>query len=151
MSPRKASDIGVLLYFGAGLLPDPDTPFKPSESNYHTWLIAIIFEVSIIITTRASVLKHHGLTHLEASEAALGCARVVMLSIMSVILVPIRWTRSRKDQTNGSERQGLLENGEPTSKYDSFPPIHEKVTDAQSTGWLDYFVGFSALFPYIWY
>lgn len=74
-----------------------------------------------------------------------------MLSIMSAILVPIRCRRFRKDQSNGSERQGLLENGDPISKYDSFPAIHEKVTDAQSTGWLDYFVGFSALFPYIWY
>ena len=144
----KASEVGVLMYFGAGLLPDPDTPFKPSKSNYHTWLIAMTFELLMLVATHLTASASHGLTHLEASELALGCARFIMLLIMSMVLVPAHCGRLRKGQ---GERQTLLDEGEPVSKYDSFPGILEKVGDAQSTGWLDYFIGFSALFPYIWY
>ncbi|MCJ1352283.1 MAG: hypothetical protein MMC33_002267 [Icmadophila ericetorum] len=105
------------------------------------------FELLMLVATHLTASASHGLTHLEASELALGCARFIMLLIMSMVLVPAHCGRLRKGQ---GERQTLLDEGEPVSKYDSFPGIQEKVGDAQSTGWLDYFIGFSALFPYIW-
>ncbi|MCJ1380195.1 hypothetical protein MMC17_003298 [Xylographa soralifera] len=49
----------------------------------------------------------------------------------------------------GFERQTLVNNLEPTN-YGSMLKTQTTIGDAQSTGWLDYFFGFSTLFPYIW-
>lgn len=37
----KASSLGVLLYFAAGLLPGPDGPFRPETQNWYSWILAM--------------------------------------------------------------------------------------------------------------
>ena len=147
----EASNIGVLLYFAAGLLPDPDTPFKPNEANLHSWVFAAAFEISLLITARITASVGHGPTRLEFTETALGCTKIAILVLMSVTYLAFNRQRANPDTGRDSEGETLINGSDKMSKYGTGPKTHDVVHGIQATGWLDYFVGFNVLFPYIWY
>ena len=146
----KASYLGTFLYFAAGLLPDPEGPFQPERPNWYTWILAIVFEAVIIVLTQVMASRLGGLGELESAETALGAFRVATLLVMSIVfaLIDYSWRITRFSAID--EREGLLENSVNGSGYGITATPKPRIRDAQSTGWLDYFVGFSTLFPYIW-
>jgi ATP-binding cassette, subfamily B, vacuolar membrane transporter HMT1/ACLQ len=147
----QASLIGVLLYFAAGLLPDPDGPFEPSRSNFHSWLVAVVYEMSILVLTQFVVFSLNGHGRLEISESGLGALRIILLLMMSAMFVASDRRQVWTKWNTGFEREGLISGADTAAAYGSVPSSKAAKVDAQATGWLDYFVGFRALFPYIWY
>ena len=91
------------------------------------------------------------------TEQALAIARIsLLLGMCSLFLIASR-TISTKVSFGDNEASPLLGHGNHNgvvngngtmSKANAV--VREKAVDAQSMGWLDYFVGFSVLFPYIW-
>jgi hypothetical protein len=138
----------VALYFLAGLLPDPDGPFEPSPSHFSAWILGAIFEVVLTTGTATS------LSGPRTARIALGVLRVVILLAMAISYVFINWKPLLSDgDLEASE--GLLDsNGNGHVTYgviDGKPISSQQHAVRQKGGWLDYFIGFRILFPYIWY
>lgn len=159
-SAYLASYVGVLLYFLAGLLPDPEGPWSPVAANGHAWVTAVLLEAVI-----AAVLKTQqpaiGLSRdVVDTLLSLGFARLVVLVFM-ISLMALRQYKLRptESQSAPEERQSLLGNGQgPVADYGgahphmpAIKPASGKPPGVQGTGWLDYFAGFRVLFPYLWY
>lgn len=158
-SAYLASYVGVLLYFLAGLLPDPEGPWSPVAANGHAWVTAVLLEAVI-----AAVLKTQqpaiGLSRdVVDTLLSLGLARLVVLVFM-ISLMALRQYKLRptESQSAPEERQSLLGNGQgPVADYGgahphmpAIKPASGKPPGVQGTGWLDYFAGFRVLFPYLW-
>lgn len=86
----------------------------------------------------------------------LGLVRILTLVLMTSILAVREYKlRPAKRDSNPQEQESLLGNGNGSSRsYGSVPasdtgPV--KRTQVSGTGWLDYFIGFKLLFPYLWY
>ena len=146
-----ASHTGVLLYFLAGLLPDPDGPWNPSNPHAGAWAIGVLLEVVIASVFMSQQHQIHVPLGLLDSLFGLGLARIVILGIMIALLI-CREYELRPKQGSESERQSLLESGNGPTGYgsDSSKQKLKKPRDAQSAGWFDYFAGFRVLFPYLW-
>ncbi|KAG0650802.1 abc transporter aclQ [Hyphodiscus hymeniophilus] len=147
-----ASHTGVLLYFLAGLLPDPDGPWTPTTSHCSAWVVGVLIEVviaSVFMSLDHQIHVPHGLLD---SLFGLSLARIVILGIMVVLLLYREYKVKAPKQGLDSERQSLLENGNGSNDYGSDGPKQKskKPRDAQSAGWFDYFAGFRVLFPYLW-
>ena len=171
-SAYLASYVGVLLYFLAGLLPDPEGPWSPVAANGHAWVTGVLLEAVI-----AAVLKTQqpaiGLSRdVVDTLLSLGLARlavfVVMISLMALRQYKLR---SSESQSAPEERQSLLGNGQngqngqnsqglvadyggvhgAHAHMPAIKPASGKPPGVQGTGWLDYFAGFRVLFPYLWY
>lgn len=147
-----ASHTGVLLYFLAGLLPDPDGPWTPTASHCFTWVAGVLFEVvivSIFISQQHQIRVTLGLLY---SLFGLSLGRIVVLGIMITLLICRDYKSKGPEQGSGSERQSLLEDGNGPNGYGSDSSKHKpkKPRDAQNAGWFDYFAGFRVLFPYLW-
>ncbi|KAK7738418.1 hypothetical protein SLS62_011406 [Diatrype stigma] len=159
-SAYLSSHIGVLLYFLAGLLPDPDGPWSPSVSHGYAWLVGLMVDVVI----NSVLLSEHELIPLPKSLVdslfSLGIGRVAVYGLM-LILLARRQHLLRPERGSAAEGRSLLENGDgPANGYGGAnghgnghaaahaPP--KKGRDAQSSGWFDYFAGFRVLFPYLW-
>ena len=146
-----ASHTGVLLYFLAGLLPDPDGPWTPTTSHCFAWVAGVLFEVVIASVFMSQQHQIHVPLTLLDGLFGLSSSRIVVLGIMTTLLI------CQEYEFNGlkgsaSERQSLLENGNGPNGYgsDSSRQKPKKPRDAQSAGWFDYFAGFRVLFPYLW-
>jgi len=142
----QASQIAILLFYIASILPDPDLPYRPSESNLYTWLVSIIFETTFAIlgTLTASHAKENDV--LNYAVLAICYLRIGTLSAISVLFFarPRNWINPAFP--------GLVD-VEQSASYGTWEPSMKAKTgagDAQSTGWLDYLVGFGKLFPYVW-
>lgn len=147
-----ASHTGVLLYFLAGLLPDPDGPWTPTTSHCLAWVVGVLLEVVIASVFMSQQHRIHVPLGLLDSLFGLSSARIVILGMMIALLICREYGLKVPKQGSGSERQSLLENGNSPNGYGSDIPKQKskKPRDAQSAGWFDYFAGFRVLFPYLW-
>lgn len=154
--------MGVLLYFLAGLLPNPDGPWSPTVSNCHVWVAAVLLEAVIAAVLKLQQRFIEVPTDLLDTLFALALARIVVLLVMTAVLVR-RQFASRPTVSASStpeERQGLLGNGQGQPDHygathahghaQAAKPPTGRPRDAQSSGWLDYIAGFRILFPYLW-
>lgn len=170
-SAYLASYVGVLLYFLAGLLPDPEGPWSPVAANGHSWVAGVLLEavITAVLKTQQPAI---GLSRdVVDTLLSLGLARIVVLLVM-IGLITLRQYRLRSSESQSApeERQSLLGNGQgPVADYGgahghghghgghghghipAIKPASGKPPGVQGTGWLDYFAGFRVLFPYLWY
>nr|XP_036587277.1 heavy metal tolerance protein [Colletotrichum truncatum]KAF6798008.1 heavy metal tolerance protein [Colletotrichum truncatum] len=150
-----ASYVAVLLYFLAGLLPDPEGPWVPTACHAYAWVVGVLFEVVIaaLFFTEQPFLRVS--KELLDSLSALGFVRIAVLLFMTISLT-LREYRLRPSQprSDPEERQSLLENGNGSAaNYGAahpHGPAAQPRRQVQGTGWLDYFAGFKVLFPYLW-
>lgn len=155
LTTSQASFVGVLLYFLAGLLPDPDGPWTPTAAHCHAWITGILLEAVIAAVFKSQQHLIDTPQGLLDSLFGLGLARIVVLAFMIMVLIR-RYLelRSATRQGSDSERQSLLENGDgPTNGYthtNGTKPEVKKARDPQKSGWFDYIAGFRVLFPYLW-
>ncbi|KUI53152.1 Heavy metal tolerance protein [Cytospora mali] len=165
-----ASYVGVLLYFLAGMLPNPDGPWSPTYSHFHAWIAALFMEAVIAAVFMAEKRAIGVSNNLLETLSGLGLARIVTLGVMIALLAFREFKlRSSAPTSTPDERQSLLENGQDsTPEYGTAPahahahahgahahhppikPASGKPPGVQGTGWLDYFAGFRVLFPYLW-
>lgn len=159
-SAYLASYVGVLLYFLAGLLPDPEGPWSPVAANGHGWVAGVLLEavIAAVLKTQQPVI---GLSRdVVDTLLSLALARLVVLVVMIGLMVlrEYKLNRSSESQSALEERQSLLGNGSgPVPDYGgahphmpAIKPASGKPPGVQGTGWLDYFAGFRVLFPYLW-
>ena len=143
-STYLAAHVAVLLFFIAGLLPDPDGPWSPTISNCHAWIAGVLLEGLVVSLFFAQQAHIDVSNQLLDTLVGLGLARIATMLVMIALLVRRQYAlRSLLLSSTSGERQGLLENGQGSS---SGP----KKRDAQDSGWLDYIAGFKVLFPYLW-
>ncbi|EFR00290.1 heavy metal tolerance protein [Nannizzia gypsea CBS 118893] len=131
-----ASNIAVVMFLVAGLLPDPDEPFSPSLSHAHAWILAAVTEALQIAMFCFQFGKDPINSGMESIQLGLLMLRMGFFVAMAAIyLQPMyAWSHIKLGETDP-----LL--GEIAAK---------PVRDAQHGGWLDYVVGFSTLFPFLW-
>ncbi|KAK4228720.1 P-loop containing nucleoside triphosphate hydrolase protein [Podospora fimiseda] len=142
-SAYLAAHIGVLLYFLAGLLPNPDGPWSPTVSHCHAWISGLLFEAIIAAAFRTERGVIDVPSKLLDILIGLGIARIAILTVLIALVTRRQYAlRSLSLESTPGERQSLLENGRG-------PPAPKK-RDAQDSGWLDYIAGFRILFPYLW-
>lgn len=148
-----ASHTGVLLFFLAGLLPDPDGPWTPTTSHCFAWVVGVLLEFVVASVFMSQQHQIHVPLGLLDSLFGLSLARIVILGIMIALLICREYELKGPKQGPESERQSLLENGNSPNGYgsDSYKQKPKKPRDAQSAGWFDYFAGFRVLFPYLWW
>ncbi|KAK3295399.1 uncharacterized protein B0H64DRAFT_417120 [Chaetomium fimeti] len=145
-SAYLAAHVGLLLFFLAGLLPNPDGPWSPTASNCHSWIAGAMLE-GVIIALFGTQQRYINLQpKLRDALIGLGIARIATLVVMIGLTVRRHYAlRSSLLSSTTGERQGLLENGNGHAA-----PGGKKPRDPQSSGWFDYFAGFRVLFPYLW-
>ncbi|KAJ4251444.1 hypothetical protein NW762_011427 [Fusarium torreyae] len=154
-SAYLASFVAVLLYYVAGLLPDPEGPWDPSSAHCSAWSVGAFAEIVI-----AAVFSHVE-PRLRVTPGfidtlnALGSSRIVVLALMIGALGLREYKlKALEPKSVPEERQSLLENGNGTTEsYGSVQPAAPEParrTQVSGTGWLDYFAGFKVLFPYLW-
>ncbi|KAI0401583.1 P-loop containing nucleoside triphosphate hydrolase protein [Xylaria palmicola] len=142
-----SSTVGVGLFYLAGLLPDPDTAYTPTQSELHMWIISLVFE-----TVWLSDLRYR--SNWEAGLSTLGVSRILFF----ICLVAIYWGSSvrRHEKHNGtSEENGPLLNAENGRNYGvselgARQNGYAKLGDAQTTTWVEYALGFRKLIPFLW-
>lgn len=148
----------MLLYFLAGLLPNPDGPWSPTTANCNAWVTGVLLEAVIAAVFKLDQRSINAPPRLLDVLFSLGIARIVTLLVMTALLVRRQYalTASTSDST-AEERQGLLENGQGsvggyhgTNGHTSAPKVPAAKPTNQNKGWLDYFAGFRVLFPYLW-
>lgn len=147
----------MLLFFTAGLLPDPEGPFTPKLSNLFAWLSCMMLDVSALVVIHQSSHVREATSGSAESHAALVIARNVVLGSMACLFLLTRRHSLGDDEWESEESGPLLSSGNAASK-DSYgaaksgatATARERKGDAQSTGWVDYFIGFRVLFPYLW-
>ncbi|KAI5927537.1 hypothetical protein F4810DRAFT_269324 [Camillea tinctor] len=154
-SAYLSSHIGVLLYFLAGLLPDPDGPWSPAVWHGYAWGVGILLDVVI----NAVLFTQHELIPLPypliETLFSLGMGRVAVLGLMVALLVRRQYLL-RPERGSVDEGRSLLESGGvPANGYgavngNATSHAAKKRPDAQAAGWFDYFAGFKILFPYLW-
>ncbi|KAI8631408.1 hypothetical protein F5Y19DRAFT_423639 [Xylariaceae sp. FL1651] len=155
-SAYLASYIAVLLYFLAGLLPDPDGPWTPTVSHCYAWGTGVLLEAVIamvFLTQHQAIDAPSGLLD---KLFGLGLARVFLFLVMISVVVRREYELRRAELGKAPERQSLLENGNgrtngyggttsPAAKADA-----KKTRDPSKSNWFDYFAGTRVLFPYLW-
>ncbi|OLN85668.1 Heavy metal tolerance protein 2 [Colletotrichum chlorophyti] len=157
-SAYLASYVGVLLYFLAGLLPDPEGPWTPTSAHFYAWIVAALFEA--VIAAVFSSEKHFLRIPNGSLEvlSVLGVSRIAILIIMGGLLILRDYKlRPPLPKSDPEERQSLLGNGHDAhANYGGAHPHGQQAhapsgrRELQGTGWLDYFAGFKVLFPYLW-
>ena len=116
-----------------------------------------MFELSILALRVANVASHSvEASGLEAAETALRTLRALLLVMMSIVFLSAGHRRRDIVESNSYERESLISNRNPESQpyggtdCKAGNKTNLVTADAQSSGWLDYFIGFRVLFPYIW-
>ncbi|KAI1043085.1 hypothetical protein LB505_006961 [Fusarium chuoi] len=153
-SAYLASFVGVLLYYVAGLLPDPEGPWNPNSAHLSAWCVGALAEIVIAAALSAVEPKLRVSPGFVDTLNILGAARVLVLALMIGALGLREYkTKALEPKSLPEERRGLLENGNGTAEgYGSIQPTaaEPRRTQVSGTGWLDYFAGFRVLFPYLW-
>ena len=129
------------------ILPDPDVSYLPSKGNAVTWLVSIAFETGLLILDTIA-LDARAYNILEYLQPTLGICRVV--SLTSAFLLFVVPTKLPDDEEIETPPLIDVESGGDYGTLPSLPNPKKSRSDAQSTGWLDYLVGFTKLFKYIW-
>ncbi|KAK8044767.1 ABC transporter [Apiospora rasikravindrae] len=152
----KSSTTAVGLFYCVGLLPDPDVPYTVSKVQNCSWLISLIFEVVQIVYLPGNHFQHGWIAILLTTFASL---RVLILICMIALFKAASHNVSNRHhiRRDPEESAGLLErNAGENGSYgaarteDNGNKASRPTGDAQTTSWLDYFLGFRKLFPYIW-
>ncbi|TVY93794.1 ABC transporter, partial [Lachnellula willkommii] len=147
LEAKLASFIALAVFFGSGLLPDPDGPFKPGRPNYHAWLVAVAFEISLALICSSKTASS---SPLRVIASALGGLRILILLLMTAAFLYQERRRLQKDFGTDGERQSFIGNGNGDSlNYGATKPSQSHAP-GRGRGWLAYFDGFRRLFPYIW-
>ncbi|RGP81237.1 ATP-binding subfamily b [Fusarium longipes] len=153
-SAYLASFVSVLLYFLAGLLPDPEGPWNPNGAHLSAWCVAALAEIVISAVLSAVEPRLRVSSGFVDTINILGSARVFVLALMIGSFTLIEYKlKALEPKSLPEEQQGLLENGNGnTEGYGSVQPsaAEPRRTQVSGTGWLDYFAGFKVLFPYLW-
>ncbi|KAJ8126955.1 hypothetical protein O1611_g6682 [Lasiodiplodia mahajangana] len=157
-SAYLASYIAVLLYFLAGLLPDPDGPWTPTASHAFAWGVGILVEAVIAAVFASQQEVIDAPASLLDSLFGLAMARIFLLLVMVSLVVYREYKLNKAEVGTASERRPLLENGNgngATNGYggtSSSAPKSEakKSRDPSKSNWFDYFAGTRVLFPYLW-
>ena len=113
------------------------------------WILAGCFEAAILLLTGLIDGELNAGDALEIGGLALGAFRILLLAILIATFLSSIYSRPRSQVITVQESESLLGQDHDHVKYDGSPSKLIK-KDAQSTGWLDYFVGFKKLLPYIW-
>ncbi|KAI1177269.1 hypothetical protein F4777DRAFT_210301 [Nemania sp. FL0916] len=157
-SAYLASYIAVLLYFLAGLLPDPDGPWTPTVSHAFAWGIGILIEavIAAVFLSQSQVIDAP--LALLDSLFGLAMARIALLIVM-IFLVVLKEYKLRKTETGTiAEQRPLLANGDSsangyggtTAAAAAAKPEVKKTRDPSKSNWFDYLAGTRVLFPYLW-
>ncbi|KID82981.1 ABC transporter, transmembrane domain, type 1 [Metarhizium guizhouense ARSEF 977] len=156
-SAYLASYVAVLLYFLAGLLPDPQGPWNPTAAHGSAWITGALMEVvvaAVLSSTQTSLAVSK--TFLDALNA-LGVSRVAIFVLMAAVLIFREYQlRPSVPKSLPEERQSLLENGNGSSGNYATVPDSKPASDAAKTpqmagmSWLTYVASFRVLFPYLW-
>ncbi|KAF2106362.1 P-loop containing nucleoside triphosphate hydrolase protein [Lophiotrema nucula] len=141
-----ACQIALILFFGASILPDPDFPYQPTETQSHTWIAAIPFEITLATLLSRNVFATSPINSGSAILLAICYCRIVCLS-SAILLLWIRRDKSDDPATSFLSESGLNHDYGTVQAASSDGP---KLKDAQTTGWLDYLVGFGKFLPFIW-
>ncbi|OCL06616.1 putative transport protein [Glonium stellatum] len=147
------------MYYISGLLPDPDIPYTPTNAHCHMWLVSLGFEIAWLTLAFATVpVKAFVENYMDAVQITLSVSRCAILACM----VSIYWwsaiPKEKIDDSDEEERQGLLSSNNNSSNSTEYGTPHAKLKgvahprtgDAQTTTYLDYIIGFSKLFPFLW-
>ncbi|KAF2276637.1 uncharacterized protein EI97DRAFT_432879 [Westerdykella ornata] len=135
----------IFLYFAAGLLPSPDGPFHPSAAHCYTWITAATMEGAVLTLSLKFDIVAFGLV-----QSILASLRIAVLLCMSGIHlylqidVTLNWNEA-------SETEALLNtNSEGYGTSNKPSSVSHTAPKREQGGWLDYFIGFRILFPYLW-
>jgi hypothetical protein len=143
----QISSTTITVYFLAGLLPDPDGPFEPTLSHMSAWILSMVFELILLCVTGPLMGS------LKTAFILLVCLRLTNLLAMCIGRLVIIWWVARDDDSAGAyesllqaEQNGCNTYGTGIGKnlVTNSPEVRQR------SGWLDYFIGFRVLFPYIW-
>lgn len=89
-------------------------------------------------------------------QITLGVAKSLILLVLAIAYYVLQRYTTKHQDWESEEREQLIPNGQPPStEYGSLKPsqqvnVQPRVEDAQSLGWMDYFIGFRVLLPYLW-
>ncbi|KAH8585421.1 putative ABC heavy metal transporter [Bisporella sp. PMI_857] len=147
LQAKLASFVALAVFFGSGLLPDPDGPFKPGRPNCHAWLVAIAFEISLAIIDN---IKAANPSQLWIIASILGGLRILILLLMTAVFVYHEQRKLWKEFGTDEERESFASNRDGNSPNYGAAKPPDIQGQARDGGWLAYFDGFRRLFPYIW-
>lgn len=151
--------IGVWLFYGVGLLPDPDSSYTMSSAQQLMWLISLVFETAFLAPGVHSLPDrkhlHNTVVALSISEATFNVLRVILLLLSLVLYLVFSRSTAKERTLNEEETHSLINggaengaaygtNGQPRDK-----PV-KKGGDAQTGNWINYVLGFKKLFPFLW-
>ncbi|KAI0409941.1 hypothetical protein F4802DRAFT_542713 [Xylaria palmicola] len=155
-SAYLASYIAALLFFLAGLLPDPDGPWTPTVPHGFAWGYGILIEavIAVVFLSQSPVIDAP--VGLLNGLVGLAMGRIVLFLIMISLLARKEHELKKAEPGSASERRPLLENGGGstngyggTASSAANPPV-KKTRDPSKSNWFDYFAGTRVLFPYLW-
>ncbi|KAI1347515.1 hypothetical protein F5Y01DRAFT_243407 [Xylaria sp. FL0043] len=154
-SAYLASYVAVLLYFLAGLLPDPDGPWTPTIPHSFAWGFGIMVEAVIAAVFKSQHQLIEAPLGLLDSLFGLAMARIALFLVMVSLVLRREHELRKAEPGTTSERRPLLENGDgPTNGYGgtshAAKPDAKKTRDPSKSNWFDYFAGTRVLFPYLW-
>ncbi|KAI1424453.1 hypothetical protein F5Y12DRAFT_444389 [Xylaria sp. FL1777] len=154
-SAYLASYVAVLLYFLAGLLPDPDGPWTPTIPHSLAWGIGILVEAVIAAVFMTQHQFIDAPLALLDSLFGLAMARIALFLVMISLVLRREHELKKAEPGTTAERRPLLENGDgPTNGYggtsQAAKPEVKKSRDPSKSNWFDYFAGTRVLFPYLW-
>lgn len=137
----------MALYFVAGLLPDPVDHFAPGATAVCVWMVGIFFEA--VLWTSSVIFDNI----FPISNLVMGVARMIVMLTMIIILSVAHWDCIAKS-AHSEDTERLL--GSSHSAPNDYGTVDEssissiRSTSKPKAGWLEYFIGFRVLFPYIW-
>lgn len=156
VTSSQASRLGVILFNTAGILPDPNHPYKPTVSNSFTWVVALLYEIAILSITQKFQIQVFEPCGLEYTQLALDGVKIFILTLMLVSFLTAK-VRTTFDAESGYCENDPLVSGQDVvaAGYGSLaggyhvnsPP---RPKDDEPDGWLGYFIGFRKMTPYLW-
>ena len=137
------------------IAPDPDGPYTISWSHSSIWILALVYELGLLV-----LFQNHQ-NHIRSKvfysvQITLGVARSLILLVLAIAYYVLQRYTTKHQGWECEEREQLMPNDQPLStEYGSLKPnqqvnVQPRVEDAQSLGWMDYFIGFRVLLPYLW-
>lgn len=137
----------MLLFFGASVLPDPDFPYEPTATQCHTWATALIFETVFAGWGFFKMSASGSACIIDHTLLALHFCRIVCFATAIMLY------SAQQKKPGSSEASPLLDAEDDATYYgatNAQKKLDRPARDAQTTGWLDYLIGFGTFWPYIW-
>ena len=139
----------------AGTAPDPDGPYTINWSYSSVWILALVYELGLLVLFQ-NFQNLFRPKVFESLQITLGVARsLILLSLTIAYYVLQRYTTKNQDWECGEQERLMPKSQPPSTEYGSLKPNQQvnfqpNIEDAQSLGWMDYFIGFRVLLPYLW-